>query len=154
MTATDIAAWVGSATGVASLGWNIHVKVTTGPRLRVSAYAGMVMRPAPPGDPKFLNITVQNIGSQPTTITNVSFHTYSSRWARRKRNATQSFVLGHYEGSPMGARLDIGGEWRARMQQGERFSELLRTHEMWCAVHHSFSQKPTEVKIINPVQHS
>jgi len=50
----------------------------------------------------------------------------------------------------MGARLEAGEEWRATMQQDERFTELLRTHDVWCAIHHSFSPKPTEAKIFSP----
>ena len=60
MAATPWAAWIGACTGFASLAWNIFVKLTSGARLAVAAYPDYVVRPAPPGDPRFVSVTVRN----------------------------------------------------------------------------------------------
>ena len=74
MKTTELVAWIGASTGIASLIWNIYSKVTANrPKLIVRAYANMVQMPPPPKNPRFLRITVQNNGTTPTTITNVEF---------------------------------------------------------------------------------
>src|SRR5882762_1508321 len=76
MKPTELAAWIGATTGLASLLWNIYTKLIAGPKLTVTAFANLVQRPAPPGDPRFLRITVQNVGTATTTITNLDFFTF------------------------------------------------------------------------------
>jgi hypothetical protein len=62
MKTTELVAWIGATTGLASLIWNIYIKATANrPKLVVKAYANMVQMPPPPGNPKFLRMTVQNI---------------------------------------------------------------------------------------------
>jgi hypothetical protein len=81
MKTTELVAWIGATTGVASLGWNIYTKITANrPKLVVKAYANMIQMPPPPKNPRFLRITVQNIGTAPTTITNVEFFEAISTW--------------------------------------------------------------------------
>ena len=113
MTITEIAAWVGALSGLGSLAWNIYLKLTAGPKLEVSAHAGMVQRPSPPGDPTFLKITVRNNGIALTTLTNVTFHTYNSTWARWKGSASYNSVLNSFEGPQIPFRLEVGTEWTA-----------------------------------------
>ena len=149
MTMTEIAAWVGALSGLGSLAWNIYLKLTAGPKLEVSAFAGMVIRPSSPGDPKVLRITVCNNGTALTTLTNVTFHTYNSKWARWKGSASYNSVLNNFQGPPTPFRLEVGREWTGSMQQDDDFAELLKTQTLWCAVHHSFSKKPAQVKILN-----
>ncbi len=79
MTPSEIAGWVGATTGVVSLGWNIYLKVSSGPKLAIAAYSGMIVMPPPPGNPRLLSVTVQNVGTVPTTVTNLSIHTYKSK---------------------------------------------------------------------------
>jgi hypothetical protein len=152
MNATTWAAWVGACTGVAGLAWNIYTKLSAGPKLRVGACADMVLRPSPPRDPKFLSLTVQNIGSAPTTITNVSFHTYGSRWKRfRKKAPVFSAVLNDYRGPSLPHSLAVGDQWSALMQEDAGFAALLtRDTPLYVAVHHSFCKVPTQVKVFRP----
>jgi hypothetical protein len=149
MNATQWAAWVGACTGIAGLVWNIYTKITAGPKLRVTAFAGMVKRPSPPNNPKFLKITVQNIGTAPTTITNVTFHTYGSWWKRlRKRKPIFSAVLDNYEGPAYPRPLEVGREWVAVMAQDDRFTGLLNgATPLYLAIHYSFAKSPTQVKV-------
>lgn len=150
MSATQWAAWVGALSGVGGLGWNVYTKLTSGPRLRVSAFAGMVMMPPPPNNPTFLKITIQNVGTAPTTITNLSFYSYDSWWKRCRNRATINAVLNHYKGPQLPHKLDIGEEWCGVMEQDQKFVDWLQSGVLWCAVQHSFSKKPTTVRICWP----
>lgn len=85
MEATPWLAWIGACTGVASVAWNVYVKVTSGARLVVTAFPNIVMMPAPPGNPKFVSVTVQNIGTATTTLNNLTLVVYDSRWTRKWR---------------------------------------------------------------------
>jgi hypothetical protein len=83
MKTTELIAWIGATTGIASLGWNIYTKVTANrPKLVVKAFANMIQMPSPPGKPRFLRMTVQNIGTAPTTLTNFEFFRTIPRWQR------------------------------------------------------------------------
>ena len=117
MTATELAAWAGATTGLASLLWNIYTKLTAGPKLTVTAIANMVQMPAPQGNPRFLRITVQNIGTATTTLTNMGFFTFAARWARflwraklRKRPDERRAVLIDYQGPQLPHKLEVGSE--------------------------------------------
>jgi hypothetical protein len=43
MGATPWVAWIGACTGVASLAWNIYVKLTSGARIIVTAFQHIIM---------------------------------------------------------------------------------------------------------------
>jgi hypothetical protein len=150
MNPTQWAAWVGACSGIGGLLWNIFTKIAAGPRLRVSAFADMVKMPPPPNNPKFLRMTVQNIGTAPTTMTNVTFHTYGSWWKRlRKKKPIFCAVLNDFEGPPYPRTLEVGGEWAAVMAQDDRFATLLNGDTpLYLVIHHSFSKFPTQVKIL------
>ena len=151
MNPTQFAAWLGACTGVASLVWNIYVKLTAGPKLMVSARPGYKTMPPRQGDPDYLNITVSNVGTDPTTLKNLSLHVYVSN--RRKNMKTgRAFVITTFEGPRLPYKLEVGGEWRAVMEQKADFEDLLNTGRLWCAVHHSFSKKPVQVQVIHPLK--
>jgi hypothetical protein len=147
MSATQWAAWVGACSGLCSLLWNIYTKLTSGPKLDVTAFPGMKMMPPPPNNPTFLSVTVHNVGTATTTITNLGLCTYESWWARKRRKGSQHFVVANYQGPALPLKLEVGGEWRALMEQDGRFDKLLLSDKLWCTVFHSFAKRPVEVKI-------
>jgi hypothetical protein len=155
MKTTELAAWVGATTGMASLLWNIYTKIAAGPRLTVTAYANMIQMPPPPGNPRFLRITVQNTGTAPTTLTNLELFTFVPRWERllsqvklRKRSAEKHAVIVEYRGPQFPHKLEVGSEWQALMQQDEDFQGWLKTDDLCCAVWHSFSKAPVPTRIV------
>lgn len=152
MNATQWTAGIGACTGIAGLLWNIYTKITAGPKLRVTAFAGMVKVPSPPNHSKFLKMTVQNIGTAPTTITNVTFHTYDAWWRRlRKVKPSFSAVLSTYEGPQYPYSLEVGREWSALMKLDDRFATLLNGRvPVYLAIHHSFAKLPTQAKVLRP----
>jgi hypothetical protein len=156
MKTTELVAWIGATTGIASLGWNIYTKVTANrPQLVVKAYANMIEMPSPPGNPRYLKITVQNVGTAPTTLTNVEFFEEISRWKRilskfrpKIRAGEIHAILNDYRGPQIPHKLEVGGEWNALMEQNKKFGDWLKTDRLHCAIHHSFSKKPVPTKII------
>lgn len=152
MTLTQIGAFVGSLTGVASLTWNIYVKHSAGPKLRVQAFANMVMRPAPQGDPHFLKVSIQNIGTAQTTLTNYGLNQYDGKKRRFKRQLPEfSAVLNYYQGAKTPYRLGVGEQATVLMEHNLDFEERLESGKpVYFAVWHAFSKKPIEVPIIIP----
>lgn len=143
------AAWIGAATGVFSLAWTVYLKVTSGPKLKISAYAGMVMMPPPPGDPYFLRIVVRNVGSAPTTITNYTLHSFKgfrSRFRKTEVNATENAVVTRYIGKQCPTKLDVGEEVSIMVEHDSRFEEWLKDG-VWVGVSHSFGRWAQLVKI-------
>lgn len=153
---TDLVAWIGASTGVASLGWNIYAKITANrPKLVVRAFANMIQMPTPPGNPRLLRITVQNNGTAPTTITNIEFLDETPRWTQllcrlrlKKRGEEKHAILNNYQGARIPYKLEVGNEWVAIMEQDDKFDEWLKNGKLHCAIHHSFSRKAVPTKII------
>lgn len=152
MTLTQIGAALGSFTGVASLTWNIYVKLSAGPKLRIQAFANMVMRPAPQGDPHFLRVSIQNTGSTQTTLTNYGLNQYGSKRRRfKKQLPTFSAVLNYYQGAKTPYKLGVGEEATILMEQNPEFEDELDSGKpVYFAVWHAFSKQPIEVPIIVP----
>jgi hypothetical protein len=156
MKATELVAWVGATTGVVSLIWNIYTKLTANrPRLEITAFANMVLMPRPQGNPRFLKVTVQNTGTAPTTLTNLTFFSFVTRWERllsrvrlRKRPTQKHAVIVDYRGPQFPHKLEVGSEWQALMQQDASFEDWLKTDRLWCGVLHSFSRQPVPTRII------
>jgi hypothetical protein len=156
MKATELIAWVGATTGVASLVWNIYTKLTANrPRLAITAFANMVLMPRPQGNPRFLKVTVQNTGTAPTTLTNLTLFSFVPRWERllsrvklRKRPAEKHAAIVDYRGPQFPHKLEVGSEWQAIMPQDGRFEDWLETGRLRCSVWHSFSKRPVPAKIV------
>lgn len=150
---TQALAVIGACTGVASFSWNVYIKLSAGPKLRVRAWAGMVKRPAPPGDPKFLKITIQNVGTYATTLTNYGLNQYSNRrkhFFGRRQVPDFAAVLNIYEGASTPHKLTVGEETVILMEQDLAFDRQLKKGTVYFAVWHAFAKDPVEVPIINP----
>lgn len=138
---TSWAAWIGAATGVCSLAWNVYLRLTSGPKLRITAHAGMIEMPPRPGNPHYLRIAVRNVGNAPTTITLYSLHSYKglrSRFRKSEFNADKSAVINTYLGKQCPAKLDVGEELSVLVEHDYRFEDWLK-EELWVGVSHSFA---------------
>jgi hypothetical protein len=167
MKVTEIAAWVGATTGPSAILWDFYKWKTSGPKLAITAWANMIQMPSPRHNPRFLRIVVQNIGTTPTTLTNAGFYLYGSRWAKfRYRPVVMKMmhltrlaklsklpkikvsVLNTFQGLQFPQKLEVGAEWQALMEQDQDFDVWLVGRELYCAVWHSFSQNPKQVRIL------
>ncbi len=150
MTLTEVAAWIGAVSGMGGVFWNVYLKLTSGPKLDVTATAGMVQMPPPRGDPLFMMITVRNRGTAATTLTNVCLSVFDSWWKRKRNNASLNFIVLNSVGPPLPLKLEVGDEWRTTMKQDDGFDELLRTNQVWCGICHSFDKHPVYAPIQKP----
>lgn len=150
---TLILAIIGTCTGLASLLWNIYTKLSAGPKLRIQAWAGMVQRPAPPGDPKFFKVIIQNIGTQPTTLTNYGFRQYATKRDRKRGKPKFLAVIDPMmcEGARYPYKLAVGDEASLNMKHDASLDELLSKGAVYFWLQHSFSEHLVEVPVINPV---
>lgn len=156
MKTTGLVAWIGATTGIASLGWNIYAKITANrPKLVAKAYANMILMPPPPKNPRYLKIIVQNIGTAPTTLTNVEFFEAITSWKwvlsklrPKMRVGEIHAIMNDYRGPKIPLKLEVGSEWTALMEQDAKFEDWLKADKLLCAIHHSFSKKPVPTKII------
>jgi hypothetical protein len=131
MKTTELVAWIGATTGIASLGWNIYTKITANrPKLVVKAYANMIQMPPPPKNPRYLRITVRNIGTAPTTLNNVEFFEAIPRWKRllsklrpKMRVGEIRAIVNDYRGPQIPLKLEVGSEWTTLMQQDAGFED-------------------------------
>ena len=142
-------AWIGAATGVCSLGWNIYLRITSGPKLKIEANAGMVIIPPGLGDQHFLRIVVRNVGSAPTTVTNYTLHSFEgfrSKLRRSEFNAAKSAVITGYSGNQCPAKLNVGEELSILVAHDLRFDEWLQ-EGVWVGVSHSFRNGAQLAKI-------
>ncbi|HTD22500.1 MAG TPA: hypothetical protein VK738_07590 [Terriglobales bacterium] len=150
MNITQWVAGVGACTGVASLSWNIYLKLSSGPKLCVQAWAGMVKRPAPPGDPKYLKVSIQNIGTAPTTLTNYGFYQYASEKDRSRHKPETAAVLNIYQGAVVPYRLAVGDEATIFMEHNLEFDRALQKGVVYFWISHAFAKNPIEVPIFSP----
>jgi hypothetical protein len=145
ITFTDWLAFVGAITGVSSLGWNIYLQMSAGPRVSVKATPGMKLMPTPPGDPSYVRLVVRNTGTAATTLTAVTFHAYASEKEAKELRALKSFVVPQ---TTLPHRLEVGCEWSGLVKQDQEFDEFMHSDKLWCAIHHVFSETPAQVKVI------
>src|SRR5437868_1970339 len=94
-----------AVTGPTAILWDFFKWKTSGPKLAISAWANMIKMPSLPHNPRFLRITVQNVGTTTTTLTNAGFYVYGSHWTRfRYRPAVMGLMrrtgLGKLLGPP------------------------------------------------------
>ena len=150
VSATQWAAWVGACSGLGSLLWNVYTRLTSGPKLSVTARPGMEVLPGPRTQDKsaYIVVKVRNCGTARTTLTAVWFATYESWLARRRSRPSRSgVVLQPESGQPLPCTLDVGAEYVGAIRQNNAVEEMLRTGNLWCEVCHSWSSRPVRARV-------
>lgn len=147
VTLTSALAVVGAVTGVSSLAWNIYVKISAGPKIVVKVWPGMKMMPTPPNDPTYMRVNVRNLGTTATKLTTLGLHLYNSEKSAKKLKPDRSFVIVEPVAGKLPHRLEVGDEWDAYINQDERFNEMMKTGQLFCAVYHSFSDKFVQARV-------
>lgn len=167
MKVTEIAAWVGAIAGPSALLWDFYKWKTAGPKLAITAWANMIQMPSPPHNPRFLKITVQNVGTATTTLTSAGFYIYGSPFTRFRcrpfvmtvlhrtglnkllgKPKLRAAVLNAYQGPQLPQKLEVGGEWQALMEQSDDFDEWLAEKRLYLNIWHSFSKEPKQARIL------
>ena len=149
MNATETAAWVGAVSGLGGLLWNVYTRMTSGPRLKVMATAGVRLMPPKRGDPTFIAVDISNVGTSATTITNALIVARVS-WLEVFRRNLPSRALARVtpsSGELMPFKLDVGENWSGWAKHDDRIEKLLEAGKLRCEVRHSWSRRPKRVNI-------
>ena len=77
MALTDIAAWLGAATGSVTLLWEIYKWAKSGPKLIISVNPNMISAQ----QERFVMISIRNTGDRKTTVQAVGFDYFESTWS-------------------------------------------------------------------------
>src|SRR5437762_4054313 len=147
-----VVAWIGAATGSASLFWNIYTWLRKGARLSVRAFPNYIVVGAfPPDERTRIFITIANRGDAPTTISAISFMHFDSWWRRwRFRPSNPALLIPEPEGPRLPQKLGPGDEWKASAMQ-EPIERSVREHgwknRVYVAVDHSMGRKPHLCKV-------
>jgi hypothetical protein len=120
----------------------------SGTRLNVSYMLDAITIPRN-GDKIYIVITVANRGDTATTITNLGFQAYDSRWQRFWGKASTSFIANNpSQGQPIPHFIEPGGRWMGMCIQNDEINKLLDTGLLWAEVYATHANKPTSVRLM------
>jgi len=152
MNATDFAAWLGALTGSLALLWDIFKWLNSGPQLTVSASAGMKIFgnfvPEILRGKKFIVVSVNNIGSNKTTITHLLGEYYSILFNKLIIKPISVFIVVDPAISRIPHVLEPGEQWQGLIEQNENVENMIRTGYFYCGIHYLFSRKPALKRIV------
>jgi hypothetical protein len=93
-------------------------------------------------------LEVSNNGSKPTTITNICLFGYKGRLGvLLGRTDKQAIVIPAADAPQAPHLLNVGERFMTHFRQTEGVEEWSRDQLLYLAVYHSFSNKPTKLRI-------
>ncbi|MCZ7566366.1 MAG: hypothetical protein M5U08_23315 [Burkholderiales bacterium] len=154
MSASEIAAWVGAATGSLALLWDIIKWSKTGPRIAVTAAPNMTGYGAAElilGNKPCVLVEACNVGDGKTTITHLVGFYYDS-WLKRlfRRKPTTSIAVLDPSPGKVPHVLDKGERWVGMMEQNEELIRMSQDGYLFCGVYHSTSKRPVLARLVIP----
>ena len=150
MTATDVAAWIGAATGTTSILWDVFKYVRACPHLRIGANPNMTPqtpRPGFPDDATWTLVRVANVGSTKTTLMTLSFEIYHSPWAAWRRKTTERLAVLQPWPVSLPRLLDVGEEWSSVTNPDVRIDAALEKGLLYVNVEDSHRPKGTRFRV-------
>lgn len=149
----DVVAVYAAIVATAVLIWEVYKWFRSGAQLRSFIQPNMeCVGGRLEDDNTYLVLNVKNVGTAPTTITNVTLHTFDNAWKRIRNIPTKSLVV--LDASPMQLphTLEVGKYALGMIKQTEELEQMSRTALLYCNVHHTFSEKPIVLRI-QPITH-
>ena len=136
--------------------WDVVKWLRSGPRLKVRANSNMIILNDP--DPRrhgktFISVMVTNVGSSPTTITNLGGVYFRNRWDQLRRKPDKQFVVTSPEAAkhlPLPHVLRVGEEWSGLIDQTPEFVQMAKNGLLYATVSQSVKSRPVNVRIIIP----
>jgi hypothetical protein len=146
-----MAAWWGAICGTLALFWEIFSWYRSGPRLVVSASPNMqYVTPGVGIDPTtYINVSVTNVGDQPTTLTHFCGHTYHNWLDYIRKKPDKSFIVNTGPESPIPHKIDVGERWSAMTRQ-DKAIELAGDSLFYLGVVHATQVKPVLIRVHLP----
>lgn len=134
------------ATGALSL--ELRRWFESGAKLNLSFMLDAITIPLGHDDRRYIVITVANRGDTSTTITNLGFQAFPSRWARFRKKPSQSFLASNPAlAQPLPHLIEPGGRWMGMGIQTEEIDKLLKTNLFWAEVYATHKDKPTSIRL-------
>lgn len=136
--------------------WDVVKWLRSGPRIRVRANPNMIFFNVP--DPlregkTFIFVTVANVGSSPTTITNFGGTYFRNRWDQLRRKPDKQFVVAVPQAAqhlPLPHVLKVGEEWSGIIEQTAEIDQMAKNGLLYAAIFQSGKSRPARVRIIIP----
>ncbi len=152
MNASEIAAWVGAATGSLALLWDIIKWSRTGPRIAVSVAPNMTAYGAAElllGKEPCVLVEANNVGDGKTTVTHLVGFYYDS-WLKRflRRKPTTTMVVPDPTPGKVPHVLDKGERWVGMMEQNAELIKMSQEGYLFCGVYHSTSKRPVLARLV------
>jgi hypothetical protein len=148
VSATELAAWIGAATGTLALVLEFVKWVRSGARLEISSNSNMTpLEPTRdfPSKPH-LFVWVRNVGDTKTTITTFGLTYYKNPLLGLVgRGGEHGIVIGHID--PLPKILQPGEQWTTFVKRGPLVENARNSGSLYCSVWHSMSRKPTTHKV-------
>lgn len=99
-------------------------------------------------DKIYVVVTVENRGTEPTTITSLALIGYSSIWKQfRRRPSFGAVVNPSVPGYPLPGPLAVGHEWKGAVIQNDELVAKSHTLRLFVVIAHSFSDKPFLIRV-------
>lgn len=120
--------------------WDVVKWLRSGPILKGSASPNITtFNMGPMDDQTHLLITVDNVGTQPTTIKTVYLKGFTSRLSRLFGKPARNAVLnsGLQHSYPLPYKLDVGSDFRASAVQTTELEEWSREHCLYVEIVHT-----------------
>ena len=131
--------------------WDVVKWLRSGPRLKTRANSGMQILNDPQRHGKtYISVKAANVGSSPTTITNLALAYYKNSWDRLRRKPANNFVAISPEITPAHALphiLQVGEEWTGLIEQDAKLAEMAKNGLLYADIHHAVGDRPARSRI-------
>ena len=136
--------------------WDVVKWFRSGPRIKVRLNSNMILVGDP--DPSrhgktFISVMVTNVGSSPTTITNLCGAHFRNRWDQLRKKSDKQFVVIAPQAAqhlPLPHVLKVGEEWRGLIEQTPKIVQMAKEGLLYAAVYQSVKSRSVSVRIIIP----
>lgn len=154
---TTIEIWTLGIAGYAAIistfvfGWDAYKWFHTGPEVRLTASTGVKMVGGGQIDPNtYVSVTAVNLGDRATTITNLGFVYYKSRFKAlfRRNHPDKAFIItSPSQAQPIPYRFEAGAQWIGLARQGEDLKQMIRNGNLFVVLYHAHGGQGVRYKL-------
>jgi len=131
--------------------WQVYVRFTDGPRLRVKVRGNQILAGGGHIDPKtYISVSAANVGNRATTIEVVGVYTYSNWWKRFRRKHDSLAYIVNISGPPghsIPHLLEPGRTFMGLAIQTEDMAKLSRDKLTYFTISHSMAKRDRLVRL-------
>lgn len=142
----DLATWVTAGMAFAALALEVRRWFESGVKLNVTYMLDAIT--IPEDGKTYIVITVSNRGDTATTITNLGFQAYKSKWQRFRNKSFKAFIANNpAPHQPIPFMLMPGGRWMGMCIETEMVTEFLDSGHLWAEIYATHADKPASVRL-------